>query len=256
MIELLSNRIEQISELRGEDSSFSPIFLAWEQLASSTLGEIFGSNSNELKQFKEICYYHGNYDSEAEHHKDYLKGLDQASILLRGYKDLIEVKMKMKSEQSIAKKSNIDDLITVFDKFHRVTRQLRSRYNDRPSLDVEDEYDVQDLLHSLLHIYFDDIRPEEWTPSYAGSSARMDFLLKNENTVIEVKKTRPSLKDKDIGEQLIIDIAKYKEHPFCEKLICFVYDPDGYIRNPRAIENDLSNIGGEMTVQVFIRPRS
>ena len=28
------------------------------------------------------------------------------------------------------------------------------------------------------------IRPEEWTPSYAGKSARMDFLLKGEGIVI------------------------------------------------------------------------
>ena len=27
---------------------------------------------------------------------------------------------------------------------------------------------------------FDDIRPEEYTPSYAGGSSRIDFLLKDE----------------------------------------------------------------------------
>lgn len=43
---------------------------------------------------------------------------------------------------------------------------------------LEDEYDVQDLPHALLLLYFDDVRAEEWTPSYAGKSARMDFLLK------------------------------------------------------------------------------
>ena len=66
----------------------------------------------------------------------------------------------------------------IFQKFHRVARQLRNRHNGRPTLDVNDEYDVQDLLHALLKMYFDDVRPEEWTPSYAGKSARMDFLLK------------------------------------------------------------------------------
>jgi hypothetical protein len=69
-------------------------------------------------------------------------------------------------------------------RFHQIARQLRHRYNQRPTLEVEDEYDVQDLLYSLLRLHFDDIRPEEWTPSYAGKSARMDFLLKIEQVVI------------------------------------------------------------------------
>ena len=92
-------------------------------------------------------------------------------------------------------------------RFHRVVRQLRHRREDRPTLDVQDEYDVQDLLRSLLHLHFDDIRPEEWTPSYAGGSARMDFLLKDYGMVIEAKKTRSGLKPKDVGSQLIEDVV-------------------------------------------------
>jgi REase_DpnII-MboI len=64
------------------------------------------------------------------------------------------------------------------------------------------EYDVQDLLHALLHLYCDDIRTEEWTPSYAGASSRMDFLLKKEKIVVEVKKTRQGLDAREVGEQL------------------------------------------------------
>ena len=56
--------------------------------------------------------------------------------------------------------------------------------------EIKDEYDVQDLLNALLRLNFDDVRPEEYTPSYAGSSTRVDFLLKKEKIVIEVKKTR------------------------------------------------------------------
>ncbi|MEI6002257.1 hypothetical protein H3V53_35580 [Paraburkholderia bengalensis] len=37
---------------------------------------------------------------------------------------------------------------------------------------MTDEYDVQDLLHGVLHLEFDDIRPEEWCPSYAGTGTR------------------------------------------------------------------------------------
>jgi len=82
----------------------------------------------------------------------------------------------------------------------------------------------------------------------------MDFLLKDEEIAIEIKMTRPGLKDKDLGDQLIIDIAKYQSHPNCKCLYCFVYDPDGIIRNPRGIEKDLEKLGKEISVKAYIRP--
>jgi hypothetical protein len=45
-------------------------------------------------------------------------------------------------------------------RFHQVAQQLRKRHGYRDSLRISDEYDVQDLLHALLRIEFDDIRPE------------------------------------------------------------------------------------------------
>lgn len=152
-------------------------------------------------------------------------------------------------------RTDYDALLTkLFERFHTVARQLKRRHEGRPTLEIRDEYDVQDLLHGLLRIDFDDVRPEEWTPSYAGASNRMDFLLKEDEIAIEVKMTRNGLKDKELGEQLIIDIAKYQSHPNCKCLYCFVYDPDGNVRNPRGLEKDLEKLGKEFSVRVFIRP--
>ena len=93
-------------------------------------------------------------------------------------------------KQDTTSTDSLLDLKNILLRFHKVARQLRNRYNKRTTIEINDEYDVQNLLHALLHIYFSDIRAEEWTPSYAGSSVRQDFLLKNEKVVIEVKKTR------------------------------------------------------------------
>ena len=152
--------------------------------------------------------------------------------------------------------STQDDIVLmkIFDAFHKVARQLRMRREDRATLVIDDEYDVQDLLHAILFIHFEDVRDEEWTPSYAGGSLRTDFLLKNEKIVIEVKKTRETMTAKKLGEELIIDIEKYKEHQDCEKLFCFVYDPHGILGNPTAIMNDLSN-RHKGFAQVIIRPK-
>ena len=142
----------------------------------------------------------------------------------------------------------------ICERFHSVARQLRLRRTGRPVLDIDDEYDVQYLVHALLVLDFEDIRPEEWTPSYAGGASRMDFLLKNEEIVLEVKRTRSGLDAKALGEQLIVDCQKYKTHPHCKTLFCFAYDPEGRIANPRGIERDLASAGGDLQVKVFIRP--
>jgi hypothetical protein len=143
----------------------------------------------------------------------------------------------------------------LIDRFHRVARQLRQRHDDRPTLSVTDEYDAQDLLRALLAIYFEDIRREEWTPSYAGGTSRMDFLLKAEKVVVEVKKTRPKLGAREVGDQLAIDITRYRAHPDCRTLICFVYDPEERVSNPRGLERDLSQPAGGMRVKVYVKQR-
>lgn len=163
----------------------------------------------------------------------------------------IELKLQLDID-NISKEEFIPKLLN---SFHNVAKQLNNRYNNRDTLTIKDEYDVQDLLNSLLWIEFDDIRPEEYTPSYAGSSTRMDFLLKKEKTVIEIKKTRDGLRDKEVGDQLILDSQHYKSHPDCKKLICFVYDPENKILNPRGLESDLNKLSSEdLNVEVYIRP--
>lgn len=145
------------------------------------------------------------------------------------------------------------NLNLLFNRFHKISRQLRDRYDNRNTISIDDEYDVQDLLHALLLLFFDDVRPEEWSPSYAGGAVRMDFLLKEIDTVIEVKKTRKSMTSKDLGEQLIIDIEKYQEHPNCKQLCCFVYDPEGLLGNPTGIKNDLETRHAGF-LKVYIKP--
>ncbi len=152
---------------------------------------------------------------------------------------------------SSANRANIERICR---RFHRVVRELSSRHAGRTPFTVADEYDVQDLLHALLRLYFDDIRPEEWTPSYAGGSSRMDFFLPEERTVIEVKKTRDGLSTRELGDQLLIDIGRYQSYQNCDRLVCFVYDPEENVQNPRGVESDLAKSNTRLEVFVFIQP--
>lgn len=139
-------------------------------------------------------------------------------------------------------------------RFHTIVRQLRDRHDGRGTLGVADEYDVQDLLKALLSVYFDDIRPEEWTPSYAGGPARVDFLIKPYMILVEVKKTRKGLNSKILGNQLIEDIARYKQIEGCKSLICFIYDPEERITNPKGLISDLERLDKDIKLKVIISP--
>ena len=75
----------------------------------------------------------------------------------------------------------------------------------------------------------------------------------SEKVVIEVKKTRRGLDDKELGDQLIIDVDRYKVHADCERLVCFVYDPEGRIGNPNGIMAGL-NKQHEGFATVYIYP--
>jgi hypothetical protein len=143
----------------------------------------------------------------------------------------------------------------IFRKFHSIVVEINRRYSHRDTLQVKDEYDVQDLLRGLLRIHFSDIRKEEWTPSYAGGSKRIDFLLRNEQIAIETKMTRERLTAREVGDELIIDIAHYRRHPDCQTLYCFVYDPDDRLLNPRGLEIDLTRKHEKLDVKVIIMPK-
>jgi REase_DpnII-MboI len=101
---------------------------------------------------------------------------------------------------------------------------------------------------------FDDIRPEQWTPSYAGKQSRVDFHLKEEFIVVETKMTRDGLNDAKLGDELIVDIERYKHFPGCKALFCFVYDPQHRLKRPAAIESDLSRKSDGLLLRTQVRP--
>ncbi len=130
---------------------------------------------------------------------------------------------------------------------------MRREY--RATLEVEDEYDVQDLFYTLLRLEFDDIVTEDWLPSYTDCANRTSFLLKQEKIAIIVKKTRPGLAAREVADQLTIDFQRYSTYPDCTTLFCFVYDPEGRIGNPRGLEAELTTISDEHTIEVLVSPK-
>lgn len=156
-----------------------------------------------------------------------------------------------------SKPAKVEELLEVTVRgLRRAMHPLTHRRKGTQPLSFGSEYDVQDLLHALLRPWISDIRPEEFTPSYAGSSTRMDFLLPAHRLVIETKVVRDRAHAKRIGDELIIDIEHYRKHPACSSLWCVIYDPDQLITNAEGLKTDLegrrASKDGTVTVRVFV----
>lgn len=132
------------------------------------------------------------------------------------------------------------DPITKLDRLLRrlplVIRQLRSRHINRPAFQVADERDLEDLLRTLLPIFFNDIRPESRTPPY-DCGTRTDFRLEPEGIVLTIK--RATLRDceKQLGEQLQEDVIYYERDGSCRIVVGFIHDPECFLRDPGQLES-------------------
>jgi len=83
----------------------------------------------------------------------------------------------------------------------------------------------------------------------------MDFLLKEGGIVIESKITRRGHGNTEIGRELLIDIARYKESPGCRVLICFIYDRNSLIENRKGFINDLEKKSTtDFKIRVYVSP--
>ena len=162
-----------------------------------------------------------------------------------------------KPTAELQKPSTVEELLqTLIRGLPRAMHPLIHRRKGVQSLSFESEYDIQDLLHSQLRPWVADIRPEEFTPSYAGTSTRMDFLLPTHQLVIETKRIRDKSHATKVGNELIIDIEHYRRHPDCDRLWCVIYDQLQLIPNPSGLIGDLegerTTSDGSVHVRVFV----
>jgi hypothetical protein len=254
------NTIDSLSHYETSEGNFE--FEKWYKDVEINLAYIFKDDAGKhIRDFRRINFRQRTQFWTDELYgkippNDYYGGLQQSKALLLSFIDEINSYWESEKEtELLASNGSFENLKLLLINFHKAARRILSRHDGRETLEITDEYDVQDLMASLLNIFFDDIREEEYTPSYAGRASRIDFLLNDSNIALEVKKTRDTLTDKEIGEQLLVDIQRYKAHPKVKKLICFIYDPDWKIRNPKALESDLALSGKELETEIFIVPK-
>jgi hypothetical protein len=147
----------------------------------------------------------------------------------------------------------LDDLTEVFRRLPDYLAVLSKRQNDHIKAPViEIEADLQIVVEAILRHHYDDVRPEDYVPEYAGGRSRVDFLLRESGVIIETKMTRQRLRDKEVGDELAIDWIRYRRHPDCRAVLALVYDPGRFISNAAGLERDLSQTREEPATRVIV----
>ncbi|NJN69302.1 MAG: hypothetical protein HC801_02675 [Nitrospira sp.] len=136
-----------------------------------------------------------------------------------------------------------------------MARQLRLRRDYRPTLEVDDDFDLQDLLCALLKVEFDEVATEEWTPPYTEGTPRTMLLINRDQIAVVAKKTRSGLTTKELADQVTADSAYYRAQGRGSTLFCFMYDPEGRIGSPKRLETTLTSVSEHCRVEVLVAPK-
>jgi hypothetical protein len=144
-------------------------------------------------------------------------------------------------------------LDTLLHRLPLVIRQLRWRQGDQPPYRVDDERDLEDLLRAMLALHFDDVRLESRTPHYS-SVTRTDLLLAAQGIALTVKYARAGLREPQLAEQWQEDIAYYRQRGSCRKLVGYIYDPEGLVRDRQMLEAVRCELGDEGEVRCIVSP--
>jgi len=147
---------------------------------------------------------------------------------------------------------DVQDIVAALRRLGQICRPLVQRRRGRVGINVTDEHDAQDFVEVVLRTMYEDVRSEERTPSLAGSSSTIDFLVKSSAIAVEVKLATATHRERRVKEEVLIDLSDYKGHPSVRAVVAAVFDMDGVIRNQRGFEDDLSGESEDLVYETIV----
>jgi len=212
------------------------MFKVW-QIAIDTTLQQQGILKDKIDNIKVNMHYKQNKFSEEESKKK-LADIIQNTILLLNQLEQTSIEIAQEVELSEVMALTIIRKILV--NFHLHIKEMYQekvhgngtfKQEDLGKIIIGNEYDVQRMLYSLIRPIFPSARLEvNGDTGYSGM--RYDIFIENYDTIIEVKCSRPSMKERDLTEELGADGFNYK----AKYLIMFIYDKDVIIKNTEAFK--------------------
>ena len=231
----------------------------WKRSTTDGLRSIY-ANDSAASEFRDVAdrFLMSLHASQAQELAYNRETVGKAVNVLRSLKERLRYLPEpspVATEAPAPRPEPLDQVVEICSRLPVVARQLSRRHGGRNTLEIQDEYDVQDLLHSLLLVEFDDVRDESNNPKYLGKGTRIDLLLPRERVAIEVKMTRSTLSEGELGSQLAEDITRYAD-PDANRgvtdLVLYIHDPTHQVANPSGFCHDLERASDRLRIRAAI----
>jgi len=156
----------------------------------------------------------------------------------------------------VKKVKHIDDVLQLMCCFPDCAGYSANR-RGQEILSLANEDGVQDILYFMLKPSIPDLVPETPVAGPTRQYTIQDFRSPLLRLVIEAKRTRSKSHGRSIKAELNDDIADYKNDPYCDDLIFFIYDPETHIESvsglKKATEGEHSHNGRKLRVHCIVQ---
>jgi hypothetical protein len=116
-------------------------------------------------------------------------------------------------------------LLTLCQRLPFAARILATRDRAKSPFEIADEYDVQDLLHSVIRAYLKySVHEEPLGKIGGGKSGRADVAIEDIGTIVEVKYVRGPKDQQRLVEEFAQDLLLYTKWPQLAHFIYLVYN--------------------------------
>ncbi|OJW74569.1 hypothetical protein [Spirosoma sp. 48-14] len=247
-----------------KQSSTKELFLVqkfFPEFEQDFLSKLKSKKTDELSTKILKYIYQNSFETEIDSFITDLSRDDLETIDLIVLAELQSHFSKQAVTKTIFKKLSAKDLIIgILENFENSVKKITDlslRYGkdkqNRILIAINDEYDVQDLLYFSLKSVFPEIKYEDDTSNYGGSAKRLDFYLKDEGIIIEVKHIDKA-DDKKYTKQMKEDLQSYHVVNTLTEIIFFIYAPNSIqdINNFQELEGEQTIQGKTFNVKVII----
>ena len=157
---------------------------------------------------------------------------------------------------NVKKVKHIEDVINLLDGFPDCAGYSNNR-RGKEILSLCAEDGVQDMVYFMLKPAIPDLIPETPVSGTTRQYSVEDFRSPMLRMVVETKRIRNKQHGRSVKSELHDDIAEYKNDPYCDDLIFFIYDPDTYIESVsglvKAIEGEHSHNIRKLKVHCIVQ---
>ncbi len=218
------------------------ILKPWREAKPFTISGFIISNINQIQSIRLV---------QTEHPKEHYSHKHNARMRASGISDLATDRKTLPFDkgtdythellfneiESPSPDADVSLILQLCQRLPHAARIISNRNRKgKASYNISDEYDVQDLLHTIIRCYLKySVQEEPIGIVAAASSSRADIVIEDLGTIIELKYVHGPSDQKRLVDEYAKDLIQYAQWPHLKSFIYVIYN-SADLREPEAFE--------------------